>query len=312
MGFFSRYPSSFTPRRVIELTHALSNEKLVFSPTSDIFNFLEEQVLCYGSQCTLKYRLLSTFLSEIFLTIFIAILLFITFKFKLISRIKPRLFKADLLEEQQSCPFFLMQKGARNLNPKQDQPLHLLPPYVFPPLKPPTSPHMTMALKRLDRGNWLAIDDTYLRAHSTRAALLRDHKPSVLACIPSSELACREVLSLVSTFLSTRYPSSFRITSSATPSLASPFAREREITNRLTGERFALDGNTEPLETAARLAMEDFNVLARDEVGEYRLMASATLFPAGWNLRERIGGTLATLHGPVPRWRERLGCNVNK
>jgi hypothetical protein len=51
--------------------------------------------------------------------------------------------------------------------------------------------------------------------------------------------------------------------------------------------------------------MEDFNILMKDPVtGEYQLQASATLFPAGWELQERIGTSLANLHAPVPGWGE--------
>ena len=67
------------------------------------------------------------------------------------------------------------------------------------------------------------------------------------------------------------------------------------------------------METAARLAMEDFNILVKDlEMGEYLLMASATLFPAGWQLQERIGTSMANLHSPVPGWQEKLGGTVNR
>lgn len=86
------------------------------------------------------------------------------------------------------------------------------------------------------------------------------------------------------------------------------------IENHLTGETYLIGEKCEnPLEVAAKLAMEDFNVLVRNaETGEYHLRASATLFPAGWKLQERIGYSMARLHGPVPAWKEKLGANVNK
>lgn len=86
------------------------------------------------------------------------------------------------------------------------------------------------------------------------------------------------------------------------------------ITNHLTHETYPLGkANTKPLETAAKLAMEDLNLLTRHpDTGEYHLQASATLFPAGWRLQERIGTSMANLHAPVPNWEEKLGRMVNR
>lgn len=52
--------------------------------------------------------------------------------------------------------------------------------------------------------------------------------------------------------------------------------------------------------------------MKNQETGEYELKASATLFPAGWKLQERIGTSMANLHRPVPGWKEKLGGSVNR
>ena len=177
-------------------------------------------------------------------------------------------------------------------------------PYEFPPLKSGTSSHMTMGLRRLKHGNWLTIDDRYLQEHTIRSVHLSQARSAVLQCLPGSESACQEALSLVSSFLAARYPAMFAFTGRGSKQL---------IHNLKTGEKFPVVNNPQPLETAARLAMEDFNVLIKDlSNGEYRLQASATLFPAGWKLEERIGCTVAELHYPVPHWQEKLGSSVNR
>jgi len=67
------------------------------------------------------------------------------------------------------------------------------------------------------------------------------------------------------------------------------------------------------MEIAARLAMEDFNILEKDpKTGDYLIQASATLFPAGWHLQEKIGTSMANLHSPVPGWQDKLGAVVNR
>ncbi|KAM3074114.1 hypothetical protein ACMFMF_006137 [Clarireedia jacksonii] len=177
------------------------------------------------------------------------------------------------------------------------------PPYAMPPLKPSATRPTSMGLKRLDQSNWLTIDTHYTSEHALRASLLHTHKPNVLQVLPGAELACHELLEQVVSFLTTRYPQSFTL-----------HTRSSTIYSHLTQETFAIGAKCEnPLETAARLCMEDFNILIKDaESGEFRLMASATLFPAGWKLQERIGSSMAALHAPVPGWKEKLGRSVDR
>ncbi|PBP20679.1 hypothetical protein BUE80_DR008585 [Diplocarpon rosae] len=178
-------------------------------------------------------------------------------------------------------------------------------PYQFPPLKEKTSTRMAMGLKRLDESNWLTLDSAYLPEHSLRRQLLSTAKANVVQCLPGSEAACMEVLQTVASFLSSRFPQHFAIISAP----SGP-----EIINHLTDEVYSIGPSCpNPLEVAAKLAMEDFNILTRDpQTGEYHLQASATLFPAGWKLQERIGTSMANLHRPVPGWKEKLGASVNR
>ncbi|TVY89513.1 hypothetical protein LAWI1_G002248 [Lachnellula willkommii] len=173
--------------------------------------------------------------------------------------------------------------------------------YVFPPLQPKTSSRSSMGLKRLEKSNWLTIDAHYTSEHQVRNYLLRTSHPNVIQCLPGSEAACHEVLSTAVDFLITRFPDHFTI-------------EGETITNHIANESFLVGPDCpNPLEVAARLSMEDFNILMKNaETGEYHLQASATLFPAGWKLQERIGSTMANLHGPVPGWKEKMGGAVNR
>lgn len=176
-------------------------------------------------------------------------------------------------------------------------------PYQFPPLREQISTKMAMGLKRLDESNWLTLDSNYLPEHFLRCSLLCTKRPHVIQCLPGSEAACHEVLSLVTAFLASRFPENFRIISGPA------------IHNHLANELFPIGVQNcpNPLEIAAKLSMEDFNILAKNlDTGEYHLQASATLFPAGWKLQERIGTSMVNLHRPVPGWKDKLGTNVNR
>lgn len=118
--------------------------------------------------------------------------------------------------------------------------------------------HMTMGIRRSDLSRWLEIDDQYLIEHNIRSTLLDHHKPRVLQCRPGSEAACIEVLELVVDFLTRTYPAQFRHQSS----LAEGDLVEVVTTGEVFQVSAPFDG-LNPLEIAARLAMEDFNVLIK-------------------------------------------------
>lgn len=126
-----------------------------------------------------------------------------------------------------------------------------------------------MGLRKLDLENWLTVDSTYHEFHQVRRQLLKERKNEVIQCLPGSRLACEEVLDLVVGFLTTKYPDLFETTAGYNTLKPPEFIR-----NKITGEECLLLGNATlpPLEIAARVAMEDFNVLMRnEETGEHHL-----------------------------------------
>jgi hypothetical protein len=172
--------------------------------------------------------------------------------------------------------------------------------YIFPPLQHASKKHnhLALSLKRVPPPTWLTIDSSYTQLHSLRQALLRTSLPDVIQVLPSALAASHELLSLIVTHLSTCHAEYFSLT-------------ESHIKNHLTSETHPLVPPN-PLEIAVRLTSEDLNLLFRNaETGKWHLNASATLFPAGWIMRERIGGTIEELHGPVPAWQDTLAKRVN-
>lgn len=120
--------------------------------------------------------------------------------------------------------------------------------------------HMTMDLRRADLGRWLEIDDQYHVVHNIRSTLLDHHRSQVLQCRPGSEAACTEVLELVVDFLTRTYPAQFRRQSSS--------AGSDLVEIVATGEVFRVSApfdGFDPLEIAARLAVEDFNILIKGQ-----------------------------------------------
>lgn len=126
--------------------------------------------------------------------------------------------------------------------------------------------HLTMELRKPETETWLEVDDQYLPEHGIRSKLLDEKRSAVLQCRPGSEAACAEVLELVVQDLTTNFPQQYR----AWPSPSNVEMVEIVATGELFRVRAPFQG-IEPLEVAARLAGEDFNILIKGGKDEHTL-----------------------------------------
>ncbi|OQE14108.1 hypothetical protein PENSTE_c039G07681 [Penicillium steckii] len=184
-----------------------------------------------------------------------------------------------------------------------------LAPYPAQPIRGRKQYRVMMDIRRMDSQNWLTLDKNYMEEHRVRDHLLREKKSEVLRCLPESLESCHEALEEVSEFLCQRFPNMFRKVSENNQDL---------IENCMTGEKFDLGRSvsggidTDALEAAVRLTMEDLSILMLNDEGEYYLAASASLFPTGWTVKERIGWTISRMHEPVPLWHQQVANSVSK
>jgi hypothetical protein len=132
-----------------------------------------------------------------------------------------------------------------------------------------------------------------------RRRLLDERRGEVLAALPGSEAACREVLVQLAGFLPQRFPERFE--------------RDGDVlTNRATGERWDLEApDLEPLDIAGRLVQEDFCILQMID-GELCLTAAVMCFINRWRLADKLGRPTAAIHGPVALYAERLEKPVDR
>lgn len=143
------------------------------------------------------------------------------------------------------------------------------PPAAF---KQTGSYHMTMGLKKLDLGDWLALDNDYLKFHTVRKEMLDDSASNdeVIQYIDAhtADPACREVLTKVSSYLVKKHPDIFSVYNQG---------NKKFICNKLTQERHLISppldnmDSMDPLEIAARLTMEDLNILRKGDDGRHQL-----------------------------------------
>ncbi|KAJ5946951.1 hypothetical protein N7454_003790 [Penicillium verhagenii] len=203
------------------------------------------------------------------------------------------------------------KESLQNAFSQEPSNLNRMAPYPAQPIRGRERYRIMMDIRRLDAHNWLTLDKNYMDEHRVRDLLLCEKRDKVLRCLPESLAACQETLKEVSEFLSERFPTMFKKTI---------HVNETWIENMATKERFNVGGQgptacvngTDALEAAVRLTMEDLSVLMMNGDGEYYLAASASLFPTGWTVEERIGWTITQMHAPVPLWHQQVACSVSK
>ncbi len=161
-------------------------------------------------------------------------------------------------------------------------------------------PHrMQMGLMALKPQDWIEIDDTLAATLVAKRRLLAERHGEVFAALPGTEAAGAEVLDLLAAHLPKRFPTQY-------PRM------NTTIAIAATGDLVGIGTpGVHPLETAARLVPEDLCLMRRTESG-YALAAACVCFPSRWRLADKIGRSLAAIHGPVPGYAETLGRPVER
>ncbi|PLB52842.1 hypothetical protein P170DRAFT_444739 [Aspergillus steynii IBT 23096] len=204
-------------------------------------------------------------------------------------------------------------------------------PLCFRPFKPKY--HLTMALSSLDPSALIPMDKTYKDRLALRANLLRQYPDVVIAINdpkdPCVLAAINELYTfVVGSYLPTRYPRMFRLIQ---------ISEKRTVLESLvTGQQAPLDwtdnapNGRKQLEILGSLVDEDFLILLpessastpkQDEHADqgpdeqepkYVLRAYTACFPSGFNPAEKIGLRLASIHDPVPGYKEKLERSMDR
>ncbi|KAE8421842.1 hypothetical protein BDV36DRAFT_280415 [Aspergillus pseudocaelatus] len=228
------------------------------------------------------------------------------------------------------------QKTYPPIEPLPDFNWETTEPLKFRPFKPKY--HLTMALSNLDPSTLIQMDKTYKDRLAIRSSLLQKH-PDVVIGInnetdPRIYAAIRELyVFVVGTYLPTRYPQMFRLTSQPSDDNSKTGTETKTILESMvTGSKTPLHFNeSEPgsrtgrreLETLGTLVDEEFLILLPEsssthpssnqgEPEKYILEAYTTFFPAGFDTRKKLGLRLASIHTPVPGYKEKLERSMDR
>lgn len=155
-----------------------------------------------------------------------------------------------------------------------------------------------LALRPLDLADWIQIGDDYDHEMQRKNDVLAAHYDTVVATLPDVETDCAEVLVALAEHLASTFPQWFAI-------------EDGRIVNVHRNESFPLrpdaDGrwSEHPLAIAGRLVQEDMALLVERD-GRRVFGAGTVCFPNRWDLRSKLGRTMAEVHEPVSRLNEQL------
>lgn len=150
-------------------------------------------------------------------------------------------------------------------------------------------PWLSMGVRALDPTQWLVIDDRFAIELAQKDRLSVERPDEVFGTRPGTERASQAALSLVTDWLRHHHP------------------------DRLAERTISVpEAGLHPLDRAARLVQEDLCLVRRCADGTHRLDAASVCFPSHWRLADKLGGTVADIHAPVPHYDTELRTKVDR
>lgn len=157
------------------------------------------------------------------------------------------------------------------------------------------------ALTKLDPDWWIELSNTYKETIATRKALYNEHGEAVLAWLPGSELACKELMEMVLQYVCLRYPQYFTLGED-----------KRTFQNKILQTTQDIS-KVHPLLVLLDNIPEDFAITLRHpETGKYHFRAGMICSALGWNVGSKIGLSLDQIHAPIPDYKEKMQFSMDR
>lgn len=191
---------------------------------------------------------------------------------------------------------------------------------------------LTMGLASLNPSQWIQIDSGYSERIAKRRKLIETYPMVVNGFQPEMVPAIEELYEyLLGYYLPRRYPGLFRVMNRK-----SDKARKEEsvFQNLVTGDLHPVMPRTKSLSAIGSEWIDAVNSLLRaigttieDDIlmllpdtllpngsgnPEYKMRALCTCFPSGFNAPGFLGKPLASIHAPVPGYKEKLQMSMDR
>jgi hypothetical protein len=141
-----------------------------------------------------------------------------------------------------------------------------------------------LGVRPLDLHDWIELGPDADEAIATKPRLMAEHPGTVFAVLDDIEAESTEVAEALVAHLRRRWPDRYRDAD--------------------------LDPALHPLDAAARLVPEDL-VLLVERDGQLVFGGGSVCFPNRWDLRSKVGLSMAAVHAPVDRLNEQLEAPID-
>ena len=169
------------------------------------------------------------------------------------------------------------------------------------------------ALTKLETDWWIELENTYKSRVQQRWEIHERVGTAVLDALPGSEMACKELMEMVLSFMCQRYPHHFSLhpnpaSSSSKSSDDAPTIFRNDILDSETDLKA-----TPPLIVLLRNVPEDFAIMLRNpQDGGYYMRAGVICSALGWNVASKIGKRLHQIHEPVPDYKQKMKFSMDR
>ncbi|OWB72325.1 hypothetical protein B5S31_g2032 [[Candida] boidinii] len=165
---------------------------------------------------------------------------------------------------------------------------------------------MSMALNKINKNDWILIDDKYKKYSDLRAEIFDKYTKELVYCNKNYKDDLIEFYDEVFQFLINRYPNYFIESDDG-----------KTILNTILNYRLPIDCKKLTIIEILRILSininEDFVILCWDEKSEeYVLRCNSTCFAAGFIPTENVNKPLTKIHKPVPGYKENLKFPMSK
>lgn len=199
-------------------------------------------------------------------------------------------------------PDYSFLTGVPHPKPYPDFKIETALPRPYRPFRWPY--HQTMSLYKLESDWWIELENTYRERIAQRQRLYAKHGTSVLAYLPGSELACKELMEVVLQNVTHRYPHYFSLPTSASGTTTFHNTILKTTTDLST---------THPLHVLLAHIPEDFVLMLRHpSTGLYHFRAGVICSSLGWNLGTKFDRSLHDIHANVPHYPSRMSFSMNR
>ena len=153
---------------------------------------------------------------------------------------------------------------------------------------------LRLGLKPIELSEWLQFESDLTARIEQKKQLVISEAERVLCALPDSIAAQQEYLDVLLTHIKQFHSSIYEI------------AGESVISKKDSSNYMYSDYQSNPLELASYLIGDDICLL-EEESGDYKLVAASVCAPTWWDLPEKMGKPLASIHAPIKNLEEKIG-----